>query len=192
MRFLTSSLFHDSNRSWPLINRLKYFRIGFWFRRDFEFSKNSIVCIPPRSLTLHHTAESITYQVSVLICSFTNAFSLWCLKIFIQHWYCKSQIVQGIFFTSKVFLKNEVERWSKYENMKNWHFRISLTPRCAWHRRVNFCGVLPTAESISAVWITLRSQNAHHGVKIEIFTSLWVPLKGQSGEILLGVNNSIM
>ena len=44
----------------------------------------------------------------------------------------------------------------------------------------------------SAVCITMRSQNAHRGVKIETFTSLWVPLKGQSGEILLGVNNSIM
>ena len=44
----------------------------------------------------------------------------------------------------------------------------------------------------SAVCITPRSQNAHRGVKIEIFTSLWVPLKGQSEEILLGVNNSII
>ena len=105
-----------------------------------------------------HTAESTTYQVSVLIRSFTNAISLWCLKIFIRIWYCKSQIVQGIFFTSKFF-----------EKMKSKDVAVCLppqsrAPRCASHR----------------------------GVKIEIFMSLWVPLKGQSGEILLGVNNSIM
>ena len=42
-------------------------------------------------------------------------------------------------------------------------------------------------------WTQLAlSQNAHRRVKIVIFTSLWVPIKGQSGEILLGVNNSIM
>ena len=76
--------------------------------------------------------------------------------------------------------------------MTNGHFRISLTPLCASQRRVKLCGVLPTAESSSAVCITPQSQNAHHGVKIEIFTSLWVPLKGQSGEILIGVDNSIM
>ena len=53
-------------------------------------------------------------------------------------------------------------------------------------------GVHPTAELSSAVCITLRSQNAHCGVKIEIFVSLWLVLKGQWGEILLGVNISII
>ena len=71
-------------------------------------------------------------------------------------------------------------------------FRISLTLRCASHRRGGLCGVLLTVESSSSVCIKQRSQNAHCGVKIKIFTSLWVPLKGQSEEILLGVNNSIM
>ena len=36
-----------------------------------------------------------------------------------------------------------------------------------------------------------QSQTAHCGVKNEIFVSLWLLLKGQSGEILLGVNTSI-
>ena len=41
--------------------------------------------------------------------------------------------------------------------------------------------------------ITPRSQTAHRGVKIEIFVSLWwLLLKGQTGEILLGVNTSII
>ena len=58
------------------------------------FCKNSSVCIPPRSQapwcasycwvwlrSLMHTTESLNYQVSVLIRSFKNAISLWCLKI---------------------------------------------------------------------------------------------------------------
>ena len=49
-----------------------------------------------------------------------------------------------------------------------------------------------TAESNSAVCITPRSQTAHRGVKIEISVSLWLLLNGQSGEILLGVNTSII
>ena len=47
-------------------------------------------------------------------------------------------------------------------------------------------------QSDSVVCITPRSQNAHCGVKIEIFESLWLVLKGQWGEILLGVNISFI
>ena len=135
--------------------------------------------------------------------------------------------------------------------MKNGHFRISLTPWCASHRRVELCGVHPTAEptsvvciilwsqgyqlsqktprfashcgvklqgvlptaessskvcitlcsqalqcatysrvklSSSTVYITPWSQTAHWGVKIKIFMSLWLFLKGQSREFLVGVN----
>ena len=124
-----------------------------------------------------HTAESITYQVSVFIRSFTNAISLWCLKIFIRNWYGQSQIVQGISFTSKVFWKIEVERCSKYKNKKNGHFRISLAPRCASHCGVKvtkfikkLCGVHPTAESDSMMRFPPRSQTprcaSHRWVKL--------------------------
>ena len=37
-----------------------------------------------------------------------------------------------------------------------------------------------------------QSQTAHRRVKIKIFVSLWLLLKGQSGEILLEVNTSTM
>ena len=84
--------------------------------------------------------------------------------------------------------KNGVKRRYKYKNTKNGHIWTSLIPRCAYHRRVKLCRVHPTAESSSVVW----SQTAHHGVKIEIFVSLWLLSKGQSREILLGVNTSIM
>ena len=40
------------------------------------------------------------------------------------------------------------------------------------------------------VCIPQQSQTAHRGVKIVIFVSLWLLSKGQSGEILLGVNTS--
>ena len=192
-RFSTSSFFHDLNPSGPLINRLKYFRIRFWFRRDIWIFKSWAVCIPPRCQTtrcahrwvklrsVHPTAESgsrcashhgvkwwkilqklcgvqhtaeldpwcdayrrvnnLSSTVYVLIPNFTNAISLWCLKILISNWYCKSQIVQEIFFTSDVFRENGVERCSKYKNTKNWHFWISLTLQCASHRGVELHGV---------------------------------------------------
>ena len=90
---------------------------------------SSAVCIPLRSQALqcashhrvkwwtvfqklcgvHPNAESITCQLSVLIQSFTNAISLWCLQVLTWNWYCNSQIVQGIFFTSEVFQN----KWSR-------------------------------------------------------------------------------
>ena len=63
----------------------------------------------------------------------------------------------------------------------------------ASHRsRVKLRGVHPTKESSSPLCITPRSQTAHWGVKIKIFESLWLLFVGQSGEILLEVNTSIM
>ena len=61
-------------------------------------------------------------------------------------------------------------------------------PQRTSHRRVKLRHVPPTDESNCTQW----SQNAHSGVKIEIFVSLWLLLKGQSGVILLGVITSIM
>ena len=49
-----------------------------------------------------------------------------------------------------------------------------------------------TVESDSGVCITPRSQTAHRRVKIEIFVSLWLLLKGQSVDVFLGVNTSVM
>ena len=69
-------------------------------------------------------------------------------------------------------------------------------PRCASHLKVKLCSVLSTAESSSVVCIAPQSQAlwcaSHRRVKIEIFVSLWLLLKGQSGENLLEVNTSIM
>ena len=46
--------------------------------------------------------------------------------------------------------------------------------------------------SRGGVIVVVVMVGAHRGVKIEIFVSLWLLLKGQSGEILLEVNTSIM
>ena len=66
---------------------------------------------------------------------------------------CKESFLLKTFFD-----KNKVERRSKYENTKNGHFRISLTPRCASHCGVELRGVHHSAESSSAVCIIPRSQ----------------------------------
>ena len=69
---------------------------------------STTVCITLPSLTpqcASHRRVS-TYQVSVLIRSFTNAISLWHLKILMWKLYCKSKFVWEIFFTSYVFLSN--------------------------------------------------------------------------------------
>ena len=58
----------------------------------------------------------------------------------------------------------------------------------ASHHGVNLHSVHHTTETISAVGISPRRQSAHRGVKIEIFSWLWLLLKGQSWAILLGVN----
>ena len=79
----------------------------------------------------------------------------------------------------------------------------SQAPQCASHLVVKLRGVHHTMESSdqnfsnsSVVSIPPQSQTAHRGVKrgvkIEIFVILWLLLKGQSGEILLGVNTSII
>ena len=105
--------------------------------------------------------------MSVLIRSFTKAISLWFLKIFIQNWYCKSQIVQGIFYTSKFLEKMKLKDVASKKHEKRTflnqsdlavciptqsqdHQIYQKTPQCASHRRVKLCGVLRvyhTAES---------------------------------------------
>ena len=48
-------IFHVSNPSGPLMNRLNYFRIRFRFRRDIRSQRSKIDCTV---CTVHHTAES--------------------------------------------------------------------------------------------------------------------------------------
>ena len=65
--------------------------------------------------------------------------------------------------------------------------------RGVMHKRgVRLLGVHPSAESTDPNFSQKNLQCATHcGVIIEIFESLWLLLKGQSGEIHLGVNTSI-
>ena len=138
-----------------------------------------------QSLKLHCESHRRVNNLSSVcfIRSFTNAISLWCLKIFIRNWYCTSQIVQVIFFTSKFFKKMKWKDVASTKTRKTDIFEsvwlrgvhptaesnseMCITPRsqglqisqktpwCASYRRVRLCVVLPTAESKC----TLRSQN---------------------------------
>ena len=46
--------------------------------------------------------------------------------------------------------------------------------------------------SRGGVIVVVVMVGAHRGVKIEICVSLWLLLKGHSGEVILGVNYSIV
>ena len=70
------------------------------------------------------------------------------------------------------------------------HFRVSPALVCTVHHTAESSD--PNLSKSSAVCITPWSQTAHRVVKIEILVSLWLLSKGQSGEILLRVNRSIM
>ena len=190
--------FHDSNPSRPLINRLKYFRIWFRFRRDILILKklrgvhstlesDSTVCITPQSQTprcvshlrdklhgVHHTAESSdhiflkksTVCIPHSVCIIpppppAESDSAVCIIPRSQAKWCAS-LVPGVKL-SGVHPTTE----------------SSSTVQCA-----------STVESSSAVCIKQRSGTAHRRIKIEIFVSLWLLLKGQLGEIILGVNTS--
>ena len=185
-------------------------RIWLWFR----LLKNSAVCIPLRSqsprFASHHgvnNLSSVCFKQKFYKCYFSVM-----PKDIHTNWYCKSQIVQETFLLPKFFEKMKWKDVASTKTRKTDIFRsvwlcsvhptvesssaVCITPRsqgqqisqktlqCASHRGVRLPGVLPTGESDSAVCIIPRSQNAHCGVKIKICTSIWVPLKGQSGEIL--------
>ena len=64
---------------------------------------------------------------------------------------------------------------------------VCITPRCQASRCASYHGV-----KLRCVHHTAESNCTPHGVKIENFAGLWLLLRGQSGEILLGVNTSIM
>ena len=103
--------FHDSNPSRPLINRLKYFRIRFRFRRDIRiFKKLHGVhhTAESSSACLHHTAES-----SSAVCIIPRSQAPRCAS----HRGVKLRRVHNT-------AESRDEKFSK-------------TPRCASHRGVN-------------------------------------------------------
>ena len=125
------------------MNRLKYFRIWFQFHQDIWIFKKTPQCASHRGVRLfgvHHTAESsVCFNPKFYKCYFS--------VIFIRNWYCKSQIVQGIFFTLKFF-----------EKMKLKDVASTKTQKTDIFKSARLHGVLPNSESDSAVCITPRSQ----------------------------------
>ena len=138
---------------------------------------------------VHPTAES-----SSAVCFLQRSQALWCAS------YCGVKL-RGVLYTwesssAVCCAPGSQALWCDAHRGSQGYQLSQKTPRCASHCRVKLCGVLPTAESSFAVCCALGSQAprcaSHSGVKIEIYGSLWLLLKGQSGEFLLGVNYSIM
>ena len=150
---------------------------------------DSAVCIPPL-----YTAESVICQVSIFIRNFTINISLSCLKIYYENYTVSRKLIKESFLPQTFFNKTQSESDSAVCIIPQ-----SRAPRCASHREVNghkflkkLWGVHHTAESSFTVCIIPWSQAprcaSHRGVRIKNFDVLWLLLKGQSGEILLGVN----
>ena len=109
--FWLSFFFHDSNPSGPLINRLKYFRIRFRFRRDIKILKK--LC------SVHPTAESDSTECIILLSQ-----TPWCASY-------RGVRLRGVHHT--------VESW-KQGIWKNSAVCIPLqsqNPWCASYRRVS-------------------------------------------------------
>ena len=113
--------FYDSNPSWPLINRLKYFQIRFRFCRDIQILK--------KLRSVHPTVESD---------------SAVCITPWSQTPRCASYHgvkLPGVHRTAR----SQVTNFSK--NSAVCIPMRSQALRCASHRRVKPCGVHHTVES---------------------------------------------
>ena len=80
-----------------LINRLKYFRIWFWFRQDIDFLKSVAVYIPPRSQVI----KSIKKNLQCASHRGVNNLP----RILICKYYLKSQLFKESFLLQKFFNK---------------------------------------------------------------------------------------
>ena len=91
-----------------------------------------------------------------------------------------------------LFSRPLIKRLKYFQSRFQYRSNFKKAPPCASHHGVKLHSVHHPARSIYAVCIIPHSQTlrcaSHQGVKIEIFVSLWLLLKGQSREILLGVN----
>ena len=159
------------------------------------------VCIIPRSLTPRYASHS----------GVNNLSSVWFNPKFHKCYFSvmpkdiHTKLILSVtncpiksFLVQKFFKKMKSKDVASTKNTKNnGHFWKSLTPWCASHRGVRLprvhCashhwvklrGVLPTAESSSAVCITLRSQNAHRGVKMQTAESKSKSLRVSGGSVI--------
>ena len=99
--------------------------------------------------SLHHTAESVTCQMYVLIRNFTSVISLWCLKILLILYSIQIPLVtncsRNIFYFRRFSIKRSWKT-SRIWKHENGHFRSCLTLPCD-ARCGDWCGgVMHTAE----------------------------------------------
>ena len=154
--------FHDSNSSGPLINRLKYFLTRFQFRWDI------------RSQSYLHGVQYTPETISAVFAHRGVKGSKFRKKSQ-RRASLRGDDLCGVQHT----VESRAPSSEKISTVCHTLWRSSL--RCATYREDHPCGVQHTAETNCTPWS-----------QIEIYTCLWLLLKGQSGEILLGVNISIM
>ena len=169
-RFSTSSLFHDSNPSGPLINMLKYFRIEFRLRRDIR-SQSSKISTPwcssncgVKILVLANKIfflQTYSYMIELFTpkrispeCPFKGTQRL--VKILILTPRCAFWLY-GVMHTAKL-------------DFVVWSTPWSLTQRCDAHHGVWLRGGKHTGESDSAVgctqWSSTPLWDAHCRVRL--------------------------
>ena len=121
--------FNDSNPFGPLINRLKYFRMRFRFRRDFR-------------------SQSQPHAGKVFDLSLRCVAHRWNHLCFVLH---TAEIVSVVCCTS-------LRSYPRYIAHHGDFFRnlMPLTSRCVAHLGDCLCGVLHTSEIVSVVCCTPR------------------------------------
>ena len=153
-RFSTSFFWHDLNPSGPLIDRLKYFQILFWFHWNI------------RSQSLKNSTSWCAWHQGVKILSFFKSFLSWYMYIFIRN---------GFILIVPLKATRDSQRfwfWLRGVHFYSavWCPPQSLTPRYDAHRGAWLHRGMHTAELDSAVWCTPQSLiprcASHCGVRL--------------------------
>ena len=142
--------FHDSNPSGPLINRVKYFEFGFDFAKIFEFFRNSMVCIIPRSKAPRSASHRVVSDLPS-VCFYDSYFSVMpsdnIMKIISSNTNCLRNL-----FYFRLFSIKHSWKTSWIWKQENRHVQSCLTRRCASHSGVKLCSVHHTAKSNWKPW----------------------------------------
>ena len=152
-RFSTSFFWHDLNPSGPLIDRLKYFQILFWFHWNI------------RSQSLKNSTSWCAWHQGVKILSFFKSFLSWYMYIFTPKrispdcpFKSNQRLSKILILTPRcAFLLRGVMPTTELDSTVRCTPR-SLTPPWDAHRGAWLCGMMHTAKSDSTVCITLWSQ----------------------------------
>ena len=164
-RFSTSFFWHDLNPSGPLIDRLKYFQILFWFHWNI------------RSQSLKNSTSWCAWHQGVKILSFFKSFLSWYMYIFTPKriypdcpFKNNQRLSKILILTPRcAFLLRGVMPTTELDSTVRCTPR-SLTPPWDAHRGAWLCGMMHTAKSDSMVC------NVHHTVESDYFKNVRFPV----------------